>query len=444
MKTARERAVRRLIRIEEEGAYVSRVSGDRDSFTPEDAREERQAAEYVAGVTRLKRWLDFLIDHVYHGEVSSLETALLQILRVGVYDLVVLNTPPHAAVNEAANLARELVRPDAARLANAILRGIQRLGDELPQPSSGRAVRDLAVAYSQPNWIVRRWREQFGEEEAVELLKAANERPTYGVRVNPARISMEDFQSVLDENGVVWEQSRFLDDFLRVEQLQAIIREGFLDEGFCAFQDEAAGLVVRVLDPQPGETIIDGMAAPGGKAIYAASRMNNSGKVLAFDIHEKKTSLIRDAAEDHGASIVQAEAADLVEVSKRKPPPQADRVLLDAPCSGLGVLAKRADLRWQRREDSLDALRTLQDDLLDAGAALVKPGGLLVYSTCSIDFSENQERVQAFLKRHTTFELEPVGPLVPEEMQSKEGFYVALPHKHGTDGAFAARLRRTT
>lgn len=441
MKRARERAVRRLIRIEEEGAYISRVSGSEVPFSPEEAREERQAAEYVAGITRLKRWLDFLIEEIYTGDSYTLEPAMRQILRIGLYDLLVLDTAPHAAVNEAANLAKKLIRPDAARLVNAMLRTVLRFEDNLPTPSSGRVIRDLAVTYSQPNWIVRRWREQYGEESAIQLLEAANERPTFAVRVNLSRISMEDFRALLDEQGVSWVPSDWLDDFLRVEQLQPIIQAGFLDEGLCAVQDEAAGLVVRVLDPQAGEVIIDGAAAPGGKAVYAASRMKDEGQVLAFDIHKNKTELIRKAAKAHGLSIVHAETADLLEVSKREHP-KVDKVLLDTPCSGLGVLAKRADLRWQRKENDLESLCILQDSLLDAAAALVKPGGMLVYSTCSIDPLENQERIQEFLNRHPDFALEPVGNLVPVEMQTPEGHYLALPHKHRTDGAFAARLRK--
>ena len=226
---------------------------------------------------------------------------------------------------------------------------------------------------------------------------------------------------------------------MTVGRLQPVLRGGLLEEGACAVQDEAAGLVVRVLDPQPDETVLDAAAAPGGKAVYAALRMENRGRVTALDVSEAKASLVREAAERQGAGIVEPAVGDLTTWTS---PARFDRVLLDAPCSGTGVLAKRADLRWNRTPDDLDELTALQDQLLDAAAKHVECGGLLVYSTCSIEAAENDERIRRFLDRHATFDLEPVGTRVPKAMRDGAVFR-ALPHVHGTDGAFAARLRRS-
>ena len=413
------------------------------SDADEDPSDARLASELVAGVTRHRRHLDFVLDHHYRGDPRALAPLLRQVLRIGLYELLVRGTPPHAAVSEAVEAARALFHPGAARLANGLLRAVARAHERgaLPAPDSGDVVDDLAVRESHPTWLVRRWLDRYGEAETLALLRAGNAAPAYGLRVNLIKTTQEALGERLTALGVGWRPSDHLDDFVVVERLQPVIRAGLLDEGVCAVQDEAAGLVVRVLDPQPGERVLDGAAAPGGKAVYAAQRMQDRGEVVAVDVHEARTALVRRAAEVQGVTIVRPVAADL---RRYEPEAPFDRVLLDAPCTGLGVLTKRADLRWNRREEDLAELMALQDDLLDAAARHARPGGLLVYSTCTMEPEENAVRVAAFLERHPDFRREPVGGLVPEAMRTADGDYAALPHRHGTDGAYAARLRRET
>ncbi len=429
-------AIDRLVRVERDAAYVARL-GDGEG----DAEAERLAADLVAGVTRWRRYLDFLGAHFTRGDYGALDPAVRQAVRVGLYELVERGTPPHAAVSEAVGAVRALGHRQAAGLVNAVLRAAARAMEAgaLPVPATGKPERDLAVRLSYPTWLVRRWLARFGETDTEALLRAGNAPPHFALRVNLRRATPELLGYRLDERGVGWRRSAYLDDFLVVERLQPVLRAGLVQEGLCAVQDEAAGLVVRVLDPQPGERILDGAAAPGGKALYAAQRMDDRGEVVALDVHEARVGLVRQAAEAQGLAIVKAQAADLRAFEADEP---FDRVLLDAPCTGLGVLAKRADLRWQRVAGDLPELVALQDALLDAAARHVRPGGLLVYSTCTLAPEENEERVAAFLGRHPNFRLEPVGDRVPGSMQTGEGSYLALPHVHGTDGAFAARLRR--
>lgn len=438
--SAREEAIRHLIRIDKTGAFVGLGRGGApESF---DMRHERAVTEYVAGVTRWRRWLDFLIQHFYKGKAAKMELALRQVLRLALYDLLVLETPPHAALNEAVGLAKRLVRPRAGALVNGILRAVLRQQASLPIPNSGNRIDDLATLHSHPTWMVKRWIDRLGEEDAIRLLHWNNARPDYSLRVNTLQKTTEQLQRQLDHLEIPWEESVFLDEFVRVRKLQAVLRGNLINENWCAVQDESSGLIVRLLDPIPGSTMIDACAAPGGKTLFAAERMQNSGHILAYDIHDGRLNRLTSMVELRGVTSVRTEAVDLRELAQRDDAPLADFVLLDAPCSGLGVLAKRADLRWNRSPEDLHRLGALQDELLNAASNLVRPGGVLVYSTCTIAPEENQHRVEAFLARSSSFQLESGLDRLPPQVVTPEGFLITLPHQHRMDGVFGARLRR--
>ncbi|MFN3597561.1 MAG: 16S rRNA (cytosine(967)-C(5))-methyltransferase RsmB [Rubricoccaceae bacterium] len=438
-RSARALAVQRLLRVEEDGAFVARL-GARASG-PDSRRErnaQRGATDLVAGVTRLRRRLDHAIAHFARREAAALDAPVRQVLRLGLFELFVRGVPPHAAVDEAVGLARGLAGKGAAGFVNAVLRAALRAG-ALPEPRTGDPAEDLAVGHSYPTWLVRRWLARFGPDETEALLRAGNAPPRFGLRVDTRRAAPGALAAEIAALGVDVRPSAWLDDFLVADRLQPVLRGGFVADGRCAVQDEAAGLVVRVLDPQPGEAVLDGAAAPGGKALYAMQRMGGQGRLVALDVSEAKTALVARAAAAAGFDALEARAADLRTATLDGP---FDRVLLDAPCSGTGVLAKRADLRWRRTEEDLARLTALQDDLLEAAARHVRPGGLLVYATCSVEPEENAARVAAFLARTPGFRPEPVAGRVPAPFVGADGHYHALPHRHGTDGAFAARLRR--
>ncbi len=430
--SARQRAFAHLCRAESAGAYAG--SGSLDGT---DDRDARQVTEIVAGVMRWRRYLDFLIAHFYSGSAGKMELSLRQILRIGLYELVVAHTAPHAAVFEAVSLAKSEVRPGAGSLVNALLRAVVSSDGKLPVPQTGDAAEDLAVRYSHPTWMVRRWLVRFGPGETRLLLEGNNARPAYYLRINPLVITPEAFCRKLGALGVAWEPANPLAEFVRVNRLQPVLRAGWIEEGICAVQDLSAGLVVHALDVRPGQVVVDLCAAPGGKTLYAAARMRNLGRVVALDIHENRLRRLRRAASQQRISIVESVTADAREY---RLPLRADRVLVDVPCSGLGVMAKRSDLRWNRSPDDMQQLTALQDALLDAGARILKPGGVLVYGTCTIEPEENQDRVMAFLDRHPAFRIDPI--IEPASLTSDNGFLVTMPHTSNMDGAFAARLRK--
>lgn len=427
-------AARELDRVERDEAFVGFARRGRGG----DPAFERSVTDVVAGVTRQRRHLDFLIDTFYRGNPGGLESGVRTVLRIGLFELLHTRTPDHAAINEAVDAVREHVHPRVTGLVNGILRSAARRIGDLPVPDTGDHIRDLAVLYSHPDWITARWVDRYGEEAAVRLMEYDNRRPRYGIHV---RSDMDTVTDVLRAAGAEWEPSPLVDDFLRVDSVQALVRSGLLGRGDVRVQDEAAAMVVRVLDPQDGDRILDLCAAPGGKALLAAETAPGA-RVTASDLHEGRLSLVSSAADKAGARNVETRVMDA-----RSPEADLigafDRVLVDAPCSGLGVLARRADLRWRRSESDIEELTRLQDAILGGAARCVAPGGLLVYATCTIEPEENEERVQAFLDRMVDFERESCAPYLPERLLNDQGDYLSLPFETGMDGAYATRLRRT-
>lgn len=434
-KTARQYAFARLLAIEADQAFSGFAAARAD-----DAREERLAHEYVAGVTRWRRWLDFLIDSFYKGDASKLEVKLRIILRIGTYDVMFLSTPDHASVSESVELAKSELRTGAGNLVNAILRSLLRKRDQLPQPTGVSTQQELGIRYSHPDWIVSRWVDRFGREEATELLQWNNKRPEYAIRRNSLRAGPGELDIIFEREGIEYRPGR-TPGFHFVSELGPLLSGPEFRGGLMSVQDEAAGLVVNVLDPLPGDFVVDICAAPGGKATYAAELMKNEGRVVAIDRHAKRLQLVEQSSKRLGTSIVETFEAD---ATAPLPFADADRVLVDAPCSGLGVLSKRTDLRWRMDESRLAELVELQYAILHSASRSVKPGGVLVYSTCTTEPEENQLQVARFLSENPAFKLVPASFGGDEGLVDADGYYQSIPHRHGMDGAFAAKMVRSS
>ena len=435
-------AVRILNRVERTDSYLDKVldaelkSGDLSDL------DKGLLNEIVHGVLRWQNRLDWVLNGFSHGNFAKSEINIKNTLRVALYQILFLDRVPHsAAVNEGVEFIKRIRGEKPAGLVNAVLRNIIRNIDGIRYPLADEdPVQHLSVYYSHPHWMVRRWVARFGVEETKRFLIAANERPPLSLRINRLKIAPGAFLGLLDQKGIAYTGSTYLDHFVRVKALAGIGQMDIFRGGMFTVQDESAALPCLLLDPAPGERVIDLCAAPGGKTTNLAEMMKNEGEVVAVDRHDAKLGLIRASCDRLGLKNVTLLAADSSSLETEP----ADRVLLDAPCSGLGVLAKKPDMKWKRDIADILKLTKIQKGLLENAARLVRPNGVLVYSTCTIEPDENQDIVAEFLSRHTEFRLEGASAYVNRDLVNAAGFVETFPHRHGMDGSFAARLVKSS
>lgn len=431
-------AVKILNRVERTDSYLDKVL-DAELRSPDLSDPDKGLlSELVHGVLRWQNKLDWILNGFSHGNFAKSEINVKNTLRVALYQVLFLERIPHAAaVNEGVEFIKRIRGEKPAGLVNAVLRNIIRNieGIRYPDPAEDQA-QYMAVFYSHPLWMVKRWMERYGVEETQALLAANNERPHLSLRVNPLRTDRSAFLKLLQQLQVQSSPSRFLGQFVRARGLSRIGQMEAFRNGLFTVQDESAALPCLLLNAQPGDRVIDLCAAPGGKTTNIAEMMRNEGQVIAVDKYEAKLSLVRTSCDRLGLRNVVFTVADAATMSAEP----ADKVLLDAPCSGLGVLSKKPDIKWKRDTSDIEKLTAIQTEIMENAALMVKPGGVLVYSTCTIEPEENQEIIRCFLEKHPEFVLEDAKQFVPPDFVTPEGFVVTLPHKHGMDGSFAARL----
>ncbi|MCW9707251.1 16S rRNA (cytosine(967)-C(5))-methyltransferase RsmB [Fodinibius salsisoli] len=405
-----------------------------------DSRGRAEVREYVQNILRRRSYLDFLIDEFSNVKIAEMKSSLKNILRLGIYDMIFMDsTPDYAAINESVEIAKIKLGSRTGDLTNAIMRNLQRDIDNLPKPSFEDRTRLVATTFSHPEWLVKRWTERFGEREAFQLMQANNKRPAYFIRANNLRTKTKNFKLRMTKHDIAFTESDWLPGYFEVDSVAPFITKGWLQKGFCQIQDIAAGFAPFLLDPQSGEDVYDLCAAPGTKSVVMSDLMNAEGSILAVDISSERLDKLAESALSYHAENIRVRRADVTELELD----EADAVLLDAPCTGTGVLSKRADLRWRRDQEGLDNAVEQQAKLLDSAAKMVKVGGRLVYSTCSLEEEENMEQVMNFLDRNENFEIQPVEGYVPDEVIAHGGLaYQTFPHKHGCDGHFGVLLKR--
>jgi 16S rRNA (cytosine967-C5)-methyltransferase len=346
-------------------------------------------------------------------------------------------------VHEAVELATRRRRRGVPLFVNAVLRALAGAPRPWPEPDAGDGdgVEALALRTSQPTWLLRRWVARYGEAEAAALARAMNERPPLTLRVNTLKTTVEALAATLSTRGVGVTRCRYAPEGLVVTGAGDPRELAPLRAGWCAVQDEAAMLVGHALAPAPGETVADVGAAPGTKTTHLAQLMRDRGRILAIDRHAGRLARLRAACRLMGVTIVEPHGAG-VEAVAATSGAVCDRVLVDAPCSNLGVLRRNPDGKWRRAAEDLAPLALAQGAMLDAAAALVRPGGVLVYATCSLEPEENEGVVAAFRDRRPEFAPEPMPGTVPAACLEAPDRLRTFPHRHGTDGFTAHRLRR--
>lgn len=436
-KTARAAALAVLERCRRDGAWSSDTLDAVLRQSALDRREAALASRLALSVLQNRSYCDYYIEALGGRRSARLEPKLLDILRLGVVQLLLLDKiPPRAAVNETVALCREAGLERAAGLVNAVLRRVAESRDALPPiPGEGTAAY-LSVRCSHPRWLVERLLQEHDYAFVESFLRANNAVQPLTIQVNTRRVTTEDYTRALQRAEIGFEQYPELPGCLRLDGGSVRALPGF-EEGLFYVQDRAARSAVSVSGVKPGQRVLDCCAAPGGKSFAAALAMGDTGSVLSCDIHEKKLRRIEEGAARLGLRCIETRAMDA-----RKPDTELERafdlVLADVPCSGLGVIGKRPEIR-DKTEDEIARLPEIQHDILRSASRCVKPGGVLLYSTCTVLRAENEAQIEAFLAENPDFTAED---FALGSLRSSNGCYSFWPQIDGTDGFFAAKLRK--
>jgi len=400
-----------------------------------DPRDRRWTRELVYGMLRRRSWLDALLADRVSGGLARLDVDVIDLLRLGAYQLLTMGSvPPYAAIGQTVEVVKRRHGIGASKLANAVLRRLDRERETLKVAVPDDLTDALALEYSHPRWIVARWLARWGEAATRRLLAANNGEAPLVAR--PYHVVREQLEAMFESAGVeTGEAPLVADSLVLLRGVGSMTELGAFKQGLFHLQDPASTLVTRYASVPTGATVADLCAAPGGKALELA---RTAGVVLAGDLSRNRLSRVRD-------NVARLDAPNIIPfVGDALHPPlsEVDAVLVDAPCTGTGTFRRHPDARWRLKASDLAVLPSLQRAILRAAAAIVRPGGLLIYSTCSLELEENDEQVTIFLAEHPEWTLDaPPSGVVPDTVLD-EGLLRVLPQQHGTDGAFAARFRR--
>lgn len=442
--SARSLAVHILDRMDETGLFAETLLDDvLSSDVLTDVHDRRLLTEIVYGTLRMRGRIDWVIARFYRGDPSGMEVSVRNILRTALYQLFFTERiPAFAIVNEAVKLAKA-VCPAASGLVNAVLRNVIRKRQEIVYPDIRQNPADhIAIVHSHPLWLVQRWIAWIGVEATLAFCRANNQVPPLTVRVNRLKGTREDVKQRLQRDGFTLEETGVSPDGLRLSHAGLSVRETLSHrEGRLQVQDEASQLVARLLEPGRGENILDACAGVGVKTSHLAEMIQNQGAITAIDVSQTKLNLLLENARRLGITIITACAKDFRDESGEALTGKFDRVLLDVPCSGLGTLRRNPEIKWRIAPADLQHQADVQQSLLDRAAACLKPGGRLVYSTCSVMQEENEMVIGDLLARHPEFRCIRPPALIPPSMLTAEGFFRTRPDLHGADGFFGAVLQ---
>lgn len=434
-------AVKILNRIDRTDAYLDKLLEIELKNSNLIGADKALLFEIVHGVMRWMGRIDWILNGFYKGQFSKVVPNIKNALRVALYQILFLDkVPDYAAVNEAVEFVKKLQGQKYADIANGVLRNIIRSKDGIRYPNPDEdLINYFSAYYSHPSWIVKRWLARFGKDETEKLLIANNDKPTLTLRVNNLVTNKEELKNLLNSVGLKYSDSKAHDQFIRMSSLSNITDWEYFSKGYFSVQDESTGFPVVLLDPKPGMRVLDLCAAPGGKTGFIADLMQNTGEIIALDRFESRLKILNKNLDRLKITNVKTTAIDSLDFTDEI---GFDRVLIDAPCSGLGTLTKKPDLKWKKDLGDIRKIINIQQDLIKKGASLVKPGGYLVYSTCTLEPEENEDQINKFLSDHTEFKLIDASVFVKKDYVGDDGFVKTFPHIHGFDGSFAAKLIR--
>lgn len=444
MDKPREIALKALYQIHQEQAYSNLALDEllKQNQTILKEKDIGFISEIVYGVTTWKLTIDELIKKYSKIRLKKISPWILNIIRMGIYQIVFLDkVPKSAAVNESVILAKRYGHSSSAGFVNAILRKIEKEDYQeffrIKEPISR-----ISKVSSMPEWIVKKLVKERGEDATQEICMKLNQKPNLLVRINSLKLKKQDFILHLKKESISYVETEF-EDFLVLKGLKNLEQLDLFQQGEFTIQDLSAGMAVRVLNPKKGESILDACSAPGGKTTYIAERMENQGEIEAWDIYQHRISLIEENAKRLGISIISTKLQDASKmVSEKKE--KFDKILLDVPCLGIGVIKRKPDIRWQRKEEDILEITKIQEKILENCASYLKRGGILVYSTCSILEEENERVVKKFLEKNSQFEWQKIKVEELkgfEKYQTKEGMLKIDPDEQN-DGFFIAKLRK--
>ena len=391
-------------RVLEEGAYSNLVLSKELNRDDIDEKDKGLITEIVYGTLRRKRTLDVLIGN-FVKDINLLDKTILNILRVAIYQMYFLDkVPEYAACNEAVEEAKE-ISLEASKLVNGILRNYIRDDKEIVVP--GNRIDEIAYKFSFEPWMIRLFIKQYGEERTKKIMAGLNETPKVTVRVNEFKGEYDEVYEKLEEIGYNIEEGYACPEAITIKGGKGVENNEVFKEGLITVQDESAMLVAPLLELQEGDKVLDLCAAPGGKTTHIAELLGDTGEVLAFDLHENKLSLIEENAKRLGLSNIVCKEMDATKLNHEYIS-YADKVLIDVPCSGLGIIRKKPEIKWNKTRQQLRDLIEIQRDIMENAWQYLKPNGIMIYSTCTLNKEENEENIKWFLDKHKDAEIEKI------------------------------------
>lgn len=441
----REIALKILYKIDKEKAY-SNIALDElinENRKILDERDIGLISEIVYGTTTWRLTLDEIIKKYSKIKLKKISTWIINILRMGIYQIVFLDKiPKSAAVNECVNLAKRYGHKSSSNFVNAILRKVEykdyeeffKIKNDVERTSKTR---------SMPIWIIEELLKNNNIEQVDEICKNSNLKPQLCIRINKLKTKKEELKEMLRKGNIEVEDG-LIEDFLIIKKVRNIEKVQAFQKGFFTVQDEAAGLIPRILNPKQGEKILDACSSPGGKTTYMAEIINDNGEILAFDIHEHRVELVRKVAQRLGIASIKAKVQDST-IFEERYVKYFDKILLDVPCLGIGVFKRKPDIKWQKNKESIQEITELQYKILEVNSKYLKIGGELVYSTCSILKEENEDIINKFLENNENFEIVKIKKMEEKYFEKfiKAEKYIQVYPSDKTDGFFICKLRKT-